>query len=410
MTPLLRKLLGINWVLVLTMYGLLIFGVFSIESAARHLDQGGAYFADRQKTWILIGTLVYFGVALTNYRWFRWLAPPLYVVAVGATLLATENASGVHQLELPGGIDFQPVQLLLLAGILASAWLLQDLPRLGRRIPKVGWLLDEPIVKIASVGLVTGFPFLLVVKLGDMGSALVWLPVAFVLMLAGGVPFRYLTFMVLVAVASVPLLYFVVLPEVSERGPERIEVYLDMLNGREVDTQGAAYAPHRVSMAVGKAGWSGVGWNAPEERGSIHAKRMIPVDTAHNDYIFAVIGEEQGFRGSLLLVTGFCLLLVICLFIAAYAADPMGRIIVCGVVAVFFAHVFENIGMCVLLTPITGIPLPLISYSGTFVVICMFLLGLVQSVWIHRRPDKLYAVAEEPSEPSPGLVISSSAR
>jgi rod shape determining protein RodA len=71
--------------------------------------------------------------------------------------------------------------------------------------------------------------------------------------------------------------------------------------------------------------------------------------------------------------------------VAFYSRDVSGRVMVTGVVALFFAHIFENIGMCVLLMPITGIPLPLISYSGTFVVITMFLLGLVQSVWIHRN-------------------------
>ena len=78
------------------------------------------------------------------------------------------------------------------------------------------------------------------------------------------------------------------------------------------------------------------------------------------------------------------MLLIQCLFIAFYSRDSSGRIISAAVVALLFAHIFENIGMCVLLTPITGIPLPLVSYSGTFVVMCMFLLGLVQSVWVHR--------------------------
>ena len=110
--------------------------------------------------------------------------------------------------------------------------------------------------------------------------------------------------------------------------------------------------------------------------------------TAHNDYIFAVIAEEQGFRGSLLLITGFSLLLIQCLFIAIYSRDFSGQIIAAGVVALLFAHIFENIGMCVSLMPITGIPLPLISYSGTFVLICMFLLGLVQSIWVHRHAGR----------------------
>ena len=88
-----------------------------------------------------------------------------------------------------------------------------------------------------------------------------------------------------------------------------------------------------------------------------------------------------------MLITAFAILMVQGLIIAFYSRDLTGRLIASLVVALFFAHVFESIGMCLLLTPITGIPLPLVSYSGTFVVVCMMLLGLVQSVWIHRSPD-----------------------
>jgi len=219
-----------------------------------------------------------------------------------------------------------------------------------------------------------------------MGSALVWIPVSIVALLVGGVPFRYLTFMMLIGIGLVPILYFVVLPMVSERGPERINTWLRMMQDKPVDISNEGYAPHNISMAVGKAYWKGTGWNATEEQGSLLAKGFIPKDTAHNDYIFAVIGEELGFRGSLLLIAAFSLLLIQALFIAFYSRDMCGRLVVCLVVALFFAHIFESIGMCVLLMPITGIPMPLVSYSGTFVVVCMLLLGLVQSVWVHRNP------------------------
>ena len=136
---------------------------------------------------------------------------------------------------------------------------------------------------------------------------------------------------------------------------------------------------------MGKAGWKGVGWSAPAERNSLFAKGYPSRTTAHNDYIFVVIGEELGFRGSLILLSFYAVLLIECLFVAFYSRDMCGRLLVSLVIALIFAHVFESIGMCVLLLPITGIPLPLVSYSGTFVVICMFLLGLVQSVWIHRN-------------------------
>ena len=386
MTPFLRKILGMNWVLVLVMYGLLIFGVFMIESAARHVSMtrdnlaqfgsAGAYFASKQKTFILIGSVAYFMAAFVDYRWIRWLGIPFYVVSMGLMVVAMQQNDDVHQLRL-GGLSFQPAQLGITAGILLIAWLVQDLPKLHR------WF-AAPFIRIGIIGVVAAVPFLMVMKMGDMGSALVWIPVSIVALLIGGIPFRYLTCMAFLGAGIIPLLYFVALPLVSKRGPERIDVWLRMLNNREVDISGDAYAPHNVSMAVGKAGWKGIGWNS-KSKDSLHEKGFIPRETAHNDYIFAVIAEELGFRGSLLLLTGFALLLIQGLFIAFYSRDVAGRLLACLVVALFFAHVFESIGMCVLIMPITGIPLPLISYSGTFVVICMFLLGLVQSVWIHRN-------------------------
>lgn len=392
MTPFLKKILGMNWVFVLVMYGLLIFGVFMIETAARHLKvsssvleqfgSAGAYFASQQKTFILLGSVAYFGAALVDYRWIRWLGIPFYFASLALMVAAMVQNDEVYRLRLPGGLRFQPAQLGITSGILMIAWLVQDLPRLHR------WF-AAPFIRIGIIGVVALIPFLMVMKMGDMGSALVWIPVAIVALLIGGIPFRYLSCMAFLGLGMLPLLYFVALPLVSKRGPERIDVWLRMMNNREVDILGDAYSPYYVSMAVGKAGWKGVGYKAPKESGSLLAKGFGSKTTAHNDYIFGVIGEELGFRGSLLLLTAFALLLIQGLFIAFYSRDLTGRLLVSLVVALFFAHIFESIGMCVLIMPVTGIPLPLISYSGTFVVICMFLLGLVQSVWIHRnwKPD-----------------------
>lgn len=387
MTPFLRKILGMNWVMVLVMYALLIFGVFMIESAARHLPvspdklkeygSAGAYFAWMQKNWILLGSVAYFTAALIDYKWIRWLGIPLYIASLVLMLMAMQADDDVHRLTI-AGLSFQPAQLGVTSGIIMIAWLMQDLPRLYHR-------LGNPLIRIAVIGVVSAIPFLMVMKMGDMGSALVWIPVVIVALLVSGIPFRILSFIGLFSAGILPIMYFVVLPLVSERGPERIDLWLRMVQGQEVDIKGDGYAPHNVSMAVGKAGWKGLGWMATSEQGSLHDKRFIPHLTAHNDFIFAVIAEELGFRGALLLVLAFALLLIQGLFIAFYSRDVSGRLIVCMVVALFFAHIFENIGMCVLLMPITGIPLPLVSYSGTFVVICMFLLGLVQSVWVHRR-------------------------
>ncbi len=398
MSPILRKILGMNWLLVLLMYGLLIFGVYAIESAARHLHGGGAAYAEMQKYWIVVGSVIYFITALVDYRWVRWLALPIYLVSLACMGKVLNSSAEVHKLDL-GPISFQPAQLGVISGVLMIAWLIHDMPKLHR------WF-GLPLVRIGLIGLLSGVPFLMIMKMGDMGSALVWIPVAIVALIVGGVPFRYLTLMAILGFALVPIVHKVVLPQVSERGPERIKLFLDMLNDRPVDIAGPAYAPYYVSMAVGKSGWKGIGWNATAERGSLHDRRYIPWRTAHNDFIFAVIAEEWGFRGSLLLITVFAVMLIQCLLISYYSANVMGRLIVTCIVAFFFAHIFENIGMCALIMPITGIPLPLISYSGTFVVICMFMLGLVQSVWVHRNSIQLIQVTEEDTAKHAGMNMS----
>lgn len=377
MTPLMRKILGMNWLLVLTMAALLVFGVYAIESAARHLNQGGEYFAGRQKMWILAGCLVFVITALVDYKWIRWFGIPMYLIGLAMMIWALFKGNDVHQVSLAGQ-SFQPTQLGIASGIVLMSSLLQDLPRLHA-------VFRLPFVRVAVIGILAGVPFMIVVAMGDMGSALVWLPVTFVVMFVSGIPFRYLSMMLIIGFGCIALAYFIFLPQASERGAGRIELYLAMLEGREVDINGDAYAPHWVSTAIGKAGWKGAGWNASSHRGSLHDKKYIPWKTAHNDFIFGVIGEEQGFRGSLLLLLAYSTLLITCLFIAFSSRDSSGRIIVAAVVTLFFAHIFENIGMCILLTPITGIPLPLVSYSGTFVLMCMFLLGMVQSVWVHRN-------------------------
>ncbi len=391
MTPLLRKILGMNWLLVFVMYALLIFGIYMIESSARHLPvsqdklnmhgSAGAYFAWMQRNWIMLGTVAYFVAALIDYKWIRWFSIPLYVLSLGLMLMAMKADDEVHRLTI-AGLSFQPAQLGVMSGIIMIAWLMQDLPKLHHR-------LGHSFFRITVIGLVSVVPFLLVMKMGDMGSALVWIPVVIVSLIVSGIPFRILTFIGLISAGLLPILYFVVLPMVSERGPDRIDLWLRMLKGEEVDTLGDAYAPHNVSMAVGKAGWTGLGWMATSEQGSLHDKRFIPHLTAHNDFIFAVIAEELGFRGAILMIFGFAVIMIQGIMIAFYSKDLSGRLLVCMVIALFFAHVYENIGMCVLLMPITGIPLPLVSYSGTFVVICMFLMGLIQSVWVHRIENKI---------------------
>ena len=105
----------------------------------------------------------------------------------------------------------------------------------------------------------------------------------------------------------------------------------------------------------------------------------------HNDYIFSAIGEQWGFLGGVTLLSAFGLLLLTCLFVAWKASDMFGLLLVIGITTLIFTHVFQNVGMTISILPITGVPLPLISYSGSFALMIMFGLGIVNSVWVHRK-------------------------
>jgi rod shape determining protein RodA len=154
-----------------------------------------------------------------------------------------------------------------------------------------------------------------------------------------------------------------------------------MLQGKKVNVLAEAYSAHNNLLAIGSGGWSGKGFKNPD---TINNKGFISPDTAINDFIFPVFSEEFGFRGSLLVIGGFLLLLMQLVYVAFYSRDMMGRLLVVGIVGLLFAHIYQNIGMNLLIMPITGIPLPFISYGGTFMVVLLFLMGLSQSVWVHR--------------------------
>lgn len=376
---LLRKILGLNPVLIIAMYALLVFSIFIIESAARHQVSGGEYFAKRQIIWIILGSAVYFTTALIDYKWLKWLSVPMYFLAIILMLVVLGQGSSVHQISI-AGIAFQPTQLMIGAGILFIALLFEQLSEWRE------WL-NHPFVKLGIVAIFCGVPFLMVVKSGDMGSALVWAPVAIVSLFVGGIPYRYLLIMAVGGVGVLPLLYYIVLPSVSDRAAGRVDQYIAMVqNDGEVEYNDDNYAIHHVTTAIGKAGWKGVGLGAQLEGqpGAVHANGYIPMDTAHNDYIFGVIGEELGFRGGVLLIAVFLMMILCCLIVGLFSRDAYGLMVCCGVSTLIFSHVFENIGMCIRVMPITGIPLPLVSYSGSFTLICMLLLGFVQSIWVHR--------------------------
>jgi rod shape determining protein RodA len=176
-------------------------------------------------------------------------------------------------------------------------------------------------------------------------------------------------------VAVLPLAYNFAMKSYQQK---RISAFLDP----EIDPRGAGWGIRQSLIAIGSGGWAGKGFRAENTQVEMG---FVPGTTAHTDYIFAAVGEQWGFVGGILLLGAFAGLLVACLGVALVAADEVGLLLTVGVSMLLFFHVYQNIGMTIQLMPITGLPLPFISYGGSFVVMVMFGLGLVNSVWIHRK-------------------------
>jgi len=231
------------------------------------------------------------------------------------------------------------------------------------------------MLKLIFLGAIVGGPMLLILKQPDLGMTLVWIPTIMSMLMLNGLPKRYIISLLLIAACIIPVVVNFGLKEYQRK---RIVAFIDP----EIDKLGAGWAINQALIAIGSGGFNGKGFMAT---GTQVEQGFIPGTTVHTDYINTAIGEQFGFVGETVLISIFGLLLITCLLSAQVAADELGLLLTVGFTGQIFFHVYQNIGMTIGVMPITGIPMPLISYGGTFVVMVMFGLGLVNSVWVHRK-------------------------
>jgi len=360
---LLRRL---DWIFVAAVALLLLAGIMFIYSASyRGGDHPVGMFYERQIVWAFLGLLCFFGAAAFDYHQLRDGAWWLYAVAVillVLVLLIGKKVYGAYRWLSLFGIQVQPSEFAKLAVLIALA---RFLGRPGREV--------EEWKCVGQVLLIIGIPFLLILKEPDLGSAAIMLPLAFCMMFVAGVPLRMLGLLVLLGLLLLPLGWFVM----GDYQKERILVFLDP--GR--DPLGAGWNKIQSEIAVGSGGFSGKGFL----KGTQNVLGYLPRTVAPTDFIYSVVAEEMGFVGSFVLLSLYATLLGGGIRAAWRARDKLGRMLAVGVTSLLFCHVFVNIAMTIGLLPITGIPLPLISYGGSFVVSTLLGLGIVQSVYIRRH-------------------------
>ncbi len=387
----------VEWPLWLAVFGLMLIGAAFIFSATgnQELARNAAWYdvaAVRQLLAGVLGLGVVAVMSLIDYRRLaRWALVGYWIsmlLLAGVFLVGVERLGARRWIDF-GPIQFQPSEFAKLAFLFALASFLS----------RPADELRSPEIFGSALGMAL-LPFVLILKQPDLGSALVFMPMAIVMMFVAGVPNAMLVRFLagaglLVALVLVDVLFapqgwrFVKLEDYQRR---RLLVYFNLdttpknATPEQIRTSRAQQAKDRYNVdqamiSVGSGGISGKGWR----QGTQSALGYLPRAVAHNDFIFSVIAEEKGFLGSLTVLGLYTIVLFTGIKIASQARDRLGRILAAGVVTLLFTHVFVNIGMNIRLMPVTGIPLPLLSAGGTSVLCSLIAIGILQNIHLYRR-------------------------
>lgn len=411
MTRLLEKW-AVDPPLVFAIFAMTLFGIAMIYSAGVvHIPNAVTQDAwVKQAAWFAIALVAFTVLARVPLRWIEWVAVPSYVVGVlllAITLVIGTGAGtaiGVKSWIRIGGFGFQPSEFAKIATILMLARVLSQR--------------KEPLTSLRDLllpSVLVGLPLALVMLQPDLGTALAFGGILFAILFWAGTPVALLLLVAspgvglvlsfdtriwsayIVGVVAFLYLYryrlflfesvAVVLANVAAGTisrplweslkpyqQNRILVFLDP----EVDPRGAGYQVIQSKVAVGSGGLTGQGFTLGPQ------KRYDFLPEQHTDFIFSVVGEELGFLGTMAAILGFAFILTRLVRMAEESPDPFAGLVLLGILGAWLVHIFVNVGMTVGVVPITGIPLPFVSYGGTFLLMSWVAVAIAVRV-AHER-------------------------
>ena len=357
-------------ILLLLAFAASSYGCLAVLSATAYTDSLRQFIM--QFIAMTVGIVVAVVISNFDYKTFQKFWPLAVMVGLVPVLLtffigfAPEGTDDKAWLLLPGGISFQPAELLKICFIITFS---THLSKVKKSINKLKTLI--PILLHGAV------PVVLIHFQGDDGTALVF-AVMFVFMLfSAGLKLRYFIIAFTAALAASPLIYFFVMDETHRK---RIQNIFNL----EADLQGGGYQQWMGRIALANGGITGQGLF----KGELTQSEGVP--KGYNDFIFVSIGEELGLLGCLavlILLTAIC---IRCIRVGRMSSDDSGMYIAVGVFAMIFAQSVINIGMCISVLPVIGITLPFFSAGGSSLLCLMCGIGLVLSVYIHRNSGIIY--------------------
>lgn len=350
-----------DWVLLTFVLIICVLGITEIYSATLNTKFAGVHV--KQIYWVLAGIVVMFVASFINYQtllentWWMYVASIVALVAVvifGKTYL---GAKRWIDLKL---FHFQPSEWVKLVMILAMAKYFADYHER-----------ELPFRELMKAGLIVGVPMLMVLKQPDLGTSLTYVPVAIMAVFLGGMKFRHAAILLVIAGILMPAMWHWGLKPYQK---ERLTTFVSP----EADAKGAGYQVIQSLVAVGSGGI----WGKGTTKGSQTQGQFLPV--THTDFVFAAWCEEHGFVGAMLVLLLYFMVLMRLIHNAQTAPDRAGTFVVMGVVAILLFHVLVNVGMVVGFMPVTGIPLPFMSYGGSSVLFMFLALGIVMNVRMRR--------------------------
>lgn len=355
----------IEWGVLISAILLVIIGIIALASATG--EENNYEECKKQIIWAIAGLGTMTIIIFIDYRTIAKFSPILYGISIALLIavLFTKPINGATSWFDLGGFSFQPSEIAKIFIIISLSTLLVNIEeRYGSNINKL-W-------KLLLVGLFMAIPIVLIAKQPDYGTAIAFaIAMAFMLFVCG-LKSKYIVIAIVACVILVPLLYFFVLPE---HAVNRIRVFLNP----GLDPRGIGYNVIQSKLAIGSGKFLGMGLFKGNQT---QLGYLYPKTT---DFIFAVIGEEMGFIIAALVIVLYVFLITKAIHIAKTSKDQLGSLIAVGIAAIFTFHMVENIGMTMGLLPITGIPLPFVSYGGSSLLTNFIAIGLLLNISGRRQ-------------------------
>lgn len=359
-----KILKNMDWSVLICVIILIIIGCLELYSVT-----GGNDYTELKKQilWFSISIPILIFIVIIDYKIISKISPILYVITLILLVgvLFTKPINGATSWYNIGSVSFQPSEFAKICIILCLSLVIVKVQKSGKK------QISKPL-QLTKCLLVVIVPVLLIVIQPDYGTAIAFCIATAVILIVAGIDKKYIISAFILTIIALPILYFFILPEHAKT---RIDVFLNP----NLDPRGSGYNVLQSKLAIGSGKLLGLGLKNGSQT---QLGYLYPQTT---DFIYSAIGEEMGFFVATGVIILYVILIVKALYIAKTAKDDLGSYIASGIAGIFLFHMVENIGMTMGLVPITGVPLPFVSYGGSSLLTNSILIGLLLNISARRQ-------------------------